>query len=294
VSHRRVQVLLSGMIATMLLVVVWAGSAAASEPPGYVYALDQVSGGANQIYGFRLDPLTGALTALAGFPVPSGGTGGSSTVSEQMVYASGRLYVVNGGSNTLSAFTVNLATGDLAALPFSPLALGTGEWNCVAAHPSGSPVVVGNGGPGPAVASFIVTGTTATAALGSPYSTGTASPFSCAFSRDGNDFYTGGNVGASFAGFSVASGSGILTLLAGSPFNSGTNFPMAFATDGAGRLYSSNLAASEVQAFTTASGLPTGVTGNPFASGLTFGVQGVLHPGGYYLVADRGGNRVGV
>ena len=57
------------MIATMLLVVLWAGSAVASEPPGFVYALDQVSGGANQIYGFRLDPLTGALTALASIPV---------------------------------------------------------------------------------------------------------------------------------------------------------------------------------------------------------------------------------
>jgi hypothetical protein len=163
VSQTRVQALLSGVIATILLTVLSAGSVVASEPPGFVYALDQVSGGANLIYGFRLDPVTGALTALAGFPVASGGTGAASTVSEQMAYANGLLYVINGGNNTLSAFTVNPATGDLTALPFSPLPLGAGEWNCVAVHPTGSPVVVGNGGAGPTIASVVVTGTTATA-----------------------------------------------------------------------------------------------------------------------------------
>lgn len=34
--------------------------------------------------------------------------------------------------------------------------------------------------------------------------------------------------------------------------------------------------------------------GNPFPSGLTGGVHGLLHRAGYYLVADRNGNRVGV
>ncbi|MGH7185140.1 MAG: IPT/TIG domain-containing protein, partial [Pseudomonadota bacterium] len=51
---------------------------------------------------------------------------------------------------------------------------------------------------------------------------------------------------------------------------------------------------NQVRAFTTASGIPTAVSGNPFTSGLTQAVHGLLHPSGFYLVADRSGNRVGV
>src|SRR5712692_4908052 len=76
---------------------------------GFVYALQDNPSG-NQIYGFRLDS-TGSLTALPGFPVASGGTGTNNTVSERIAYLSGRLYVINAGSNTLSAFTVNRASG---------------------------------------------------------------------------------------------------------------------------------------------------------------------------------------
>ena len=60
------------------MVALLAGNVAAS--PGFVYALDQVNGGANQIYGFRLSS-AGALTLLPGFPVASGGLGGAGSFS---------------------------------------------------------------------------------------------------------------------------------------------------------------------------------------------------------------------
>ena len=69
---------------------------------------------------------------------------------------------------------------------------------------------------------------------------------------------------------------------------------MAYATDSAGRLFVSNLLPNQVRVFTTSGGVPSPVPGNPFTSGLTEGVHGVLHPAGYYLVADRSGNRVGM
>src|SRR6185369_10463210 len=109
-----------------------------------VYTLVQVNAAPNQIYGFRMDTVTGALTAVAGFPVSSGGTGSTAASSETIAYLNGRLYVVNDGSNTLSAFTVNRSTGALTPMPFSPIALGIGGWSCVSVHPSGSPVIVGN------------------------------------------------------------------------------------------------------------------------------------------------------
>jgi 6-phosphogluconolactonase (cycloisomerase 2 family) len=283
-------ILLFRVVVSIGLVALLAGSAAAGQI-GFVYALQQVNGGANQIYGFRFDSSSGGLTLLPGFPVASGGTGTANLTSEQLVYADGRLYVLNNGSDTMTAFDVNRSTGALTATRFGAIALGTGTWVCLAVHPSGSPVVVGNGLGG--LSSFVVTDTTATAAAGSPFATGTALPFSCGFSHDGKFVYTGGNSGTVFAGFSVNSGTGVLTPLPGSPFESGGDNPLGYATDSSGRLFSVMAGAAQVRAFTTASGVPTGVSGNPFASGLTEGIHGVLHPGGFYLVADRLGNRVG-
>jgi 6-phosphogluconolactonase (cycloisomerase 2 family) len=289
---------LPSLCAAVALSVSAVGTAAAG-PAGFVYALRDISGFTNQIYGFRLDGLTGELSALPGFPRGAvergaGGTGTALTVSERIAYdaANGRLYVINDGSNTLSAFAVNRSTGAVQLLRFSPLALGAGSWDCVAVHPSGSPVVVGE--ESGAVASFAVTATTAAAASGSPFPASPARPFSCAFSRDGSHVYAGGEDGNGIAGFGVAPATGILTPLPGSPFDSGAASPVGYATDRTGRLFSVNFNANQVRAFTSAAGVLTGAAGNPFPSGLTEGVHGVLHPAGFYLVADRNGNRVGV
>ena len=44
-------------------------------PTGFLYALGDVTGGSNQIYGFSVNETTGGLTALTGFPVATGGSG---------------------------------------------------------------------------------------------------------------------------------------------------------------------------------------------------------------------------
>jgi 6-phosphogluconolactonase len=261
---------------------------------GYLYVLRNVSGGPNQIYGFQVNELTGALSALGGFPVDTGGTGSAGTVSEQMVYdpANRRLFVLNGGSFTIIAYNVNLSTGALETLPFSPIDLSPGTWNCLVVHPTGSPLIAGNG-EGQRLASFTISGAGATAAAGSPFAT-TVFPFSSTFSRDGHYIYSGGNFGTDIGGFSVDAGTGIITGLAGSPFNSGALFPVAYTADSAGRLFVSNINANQVRVFTTSAGSLSPVLNNPFVSGLTNAVHGVLHPAGFYLVADRGDNRVGV
>jgi streptogramin lyase/6-phosphogluconolactonase (cycloisomerase 2 family) len=257
---------------------------------GFVYALDQVNGGANQVFGFSVNTATGALTALPGFPVAAG-IGGAGSFSEHLTYdrLNGRLYVANEGSATITAFSVNRSTGALTALPFSPIVLPAGDWACVAVSPDGG-VVAAGGNAG--VASFKIAASTATPAPGNPFATSGASAFSCAFSQDGGFFYTGGNVGSVTAGFAVNASTGALTALAGSPFNSGAGNPVGYATDTSGRLFISNFGGG-VRAFTTASGIPTAVTGNPFTSGLSGGVGGVVTPSGFYIVADRSGNRVG-
>lgn len=163
-------------------------------------------------------------------------------------------------------------------------------------HPSGSPLVVGDGDVTPSVRSCAITATTAIEAAGSSYSTGfDARPLSSVFSRNGGFYYTGGNVGASVAGFSVAAGSGVLTPLAGSPFNSGGVSTAAYATDSQGRLFLTDYnVVNDMRVFTTASGTPSGVTGNPFTSGLLEPIDGVLHPNEqFFFIADDGVNQIG-
>jgi 6-phosphogluconolactonase (cycloisomerase 2 family) len=291
------QRLVAQFLAVFFAVVVCAlhsGAAAASDT-GFVYALQDVSGAPNAIWGYRLDSKSGALTLLPGFPKASGGNGNGSTLSEGVAFGGGRLYVLNAGSATVSVFTVDQTTGALSALPYSPIALGAGvSPTCVAVPRSGSPVVVGDG-LADRLFSFVVTSVSATAAAGSPFATtSSATPFSCHFSQDGSHVYTGGDSGSSIAGFSVDSGTGVLTPLAGSPFDSGSPFPAAYADDNGSLLFIANFTAGQVRAFTLPGGIPTAVSGNPFPSGLTNATHGLLHPAGFYMVADRVGNRVGV
>jgi 6-phosphogluconolactonase (cycloisomerase 2 family) len=270
--------------AAMCLAIMGTAKPAAAATPPYVYALQTVDGGANQIFGFRLDPVTGTLTALPGFPVATGGTGPAVTWAGQLVYGGGRLFALNDGSNTLSVFAVNEATGALTPLPFSPIALGVANWICVAVHPSGSPVIVGEF-TGSTVTSFVVTATSATAAPGGPFDTHSSTD-SCTFSRTGNFVYMGG-FGNHFAGFSVASSTGVLTAVSGSPFDSGTFYPGAFAMDNDGRLFLANSNGSVVNAFATdAAGVPTASAGSPFLGNQCCGaLSGIVHPAGFYMVA---------
>jgi 6-phosphogluconolactonase (cycloisomerase 2 family) len=277
-----------------ILLAAWSAEpAAAATPPSFVYALRQVDGGANQIYGFRLDPVSGALTALSGFPVATGGTGDDIDLIGHVTYTGGRLFVINQGSNSLSVFAVNQTTGALTAMPFSPIALAaTGDLPvCVLAHPSGSPVVVvfNNPGVGSAtIRSWMLTSTAASA--GTSVFAGTAAPLSCAMSRDGSFLYEGGLSGSGIGGFNVNASSGVVTPLAGSPFDSGEADPAGLATDSAGRLFVAHHHAPHARVFTTSGGIPSPVTGNPFPSGVTFVGLSVVHPSGFYLVpASDGG-----
>ncbi|HMV86365.1 MAG TPA: putative Ig domain-containing protein [Blastocatellia bacterium] len=279
------------MMLIMICGIFLAGTATA-RAQGLLYVLRYVSGSENQIYGFQVNETTGALSALAGFPLGTGGSSDNVLVSEQLAIdaINGRLYVINKVSNTVSAYAINSTTGALTALPFSPINLGAGDWFTLAVHPSGSPLVVGDGGG--RILSYQITATTATAAAGSPYVA--IAPNSTAFSRDGNFVYTGGNALTSFSGFRVNAATGALTALAGTPFDTGASFPGTYATDSAGRLFLTNYNTGQMRAFSTAAGIPSAVSGNPFTSGLTQTVYSVLHPNGFYLVADRSGNRVGV
>jgi uncharacterized protein (TIGR03437 family) len=269
----------------------------ASPPPPQMralYALNDCRGCGNQIFGFAVNETTGALTPLPGFPINTSGNGDGLTASERLTIdrANQRLYAINSGTNNVSAYAINPATGALTPLPFSPIGLDGGNWNTIAVHPSGSPLVIGDSNSPGKLLSYQITATAATAATGNPFATGSASPFSTTFSQTGSYIYTGGNINSTIAGFNVNPATGNLTALLGSPFDSGNLFAAAYATDAAGRLFIGN--DTVVRAFTTTNGILSAVSGNPFPSGLLSTDHGLTHPNGFYLVADRIGNQVGV
>ncbi len=259
-----------------------------------LYVLNENRSG-NQIYGYAVNEMTGALTLLPGFPISTGGIGFGDFPSERLVIdrANLRLYAINSftSSSTVSAYAINPLTGALTQLPFSPIRLGFGDWYTSSIHPSGSPLVVGDG-TNHRLLSYQITATTATAAIGSPYNTGNAAPRSTTFSQDGRYVYTGGPLTTTIASFSVDPATGTLTELSTS-FDSGASSPLAYATDAVGRLFVAHFGDAQVRVFTTASGIPSSVPGNPFVSGLSQASHGLLHPNGFYLVAASIG-RVGV
>src|SRR5687768_16472382 len=129
---------------------------------GYLYLLNDIETG-SRIFGFQVNESTGALTPLSGFPVNAQNGGINSIVSERMTIdvANKRLYVINDSSDSVSAFSIDPATGALTAMPFSPISLGAGAWNAIAIHPAGSPLVVANNALNGFAQSFVITSTTA-------------------------------------------------------------------------------------------------------------------------------------
>ncbi len=280
---------------TFLLAAVLAISANAAFAQ-FVYVHNVVNGGSEAIFGYRLNAATGELAPLAGFPVGTGGTGTSFALSETLAVneREGLLFVVNDGPNTLSIYAIDPDTGALTQMPFSPVALGTANWSTVAVNPAGAQVIVGGmlTASSGIVRSFLVTENGIAEGSGSPAATGSATPFSSAFSRDGQYFYTGGfTISLSLAGYSVDAATASISPLAGSPFNTGGSNPAGISTDSAGRIFLVDNV-GRIRVFTTLSGIPAAVPGSPFA-GIGGGIDSVLHPSGQYLyVAGRATERL--
>ena len=275
---------------------------AATPIKGTVYALNGRYPFTNLIYGYGVTN-AGALIQLPGFPLLNGVTGDDDTSApEQLTYdaAKKRLYAINGTLGTLSVFNVDNRTGALTPAPFSPIVLAGGVvWTTVHVHPSGSPVVVGGivgGFDNPAatgqVASYVITPTTATMAAGSPFAAGGASPFSCAFSRDGNYLLrrratsvpTRAPRDSPWIPRPACSRRSLVRR------SVGRGNPVGYATDAAGRLFTSNFGTGCARLRRRA-GYRRPSPAIPLPRGLDGGVHGLVHPLGFYMVADRTANR---
>ena len=77
-------------------------SPAAAQSGGFVYALDQVNGAPNQVYGFSVNPATGVLTVSR---IPGGDrrTAARARSPSMLTYdrVNSRLYALNAGANAI-------------------------------------------------------------------------------------------------------------------------------------------------------------------------------------------------
>ena len=76
--------------------------------------------GANDVVGYGIDATTGALTALAGFPVAAEADAYSVSVDPTNQF----LYVTDDGAANVSGFTLDASTGALTPMSGSPFPAG--------------------------------------------------------------------------------------------------------------------------------------------------------------------------
>lgn len=276
---------------------------AAPNPPiaaasGYLYVLNDCSGCSNQIFGFAVDETTGALRRLTnGFPVSTGGNGTDGFSSDLLTVdrKNLRLFAINSGSKTVSAFTIDPVTGALTAM-FSPIVVNeTGSFTTIAAHPSGLDTLlvigrIGLNNTGGFLASFRIKATEAIP-VSPPQSTREARPLYSVFRQDGSFVYvyTGGaGTVSKFAAFHM-NASGALSTLNDTVFDSVTENPRGYAIDAGGRLFMANrfFQQQQLRVFTTSNGIPKLFSNTTVNTPLREVGRGVLHPNGkFYLVSD--------
>lgn len=184
-----------------------------------------VANSSGGVSAYTIDATTGALTAVPASPFAAGPNPNSVVVDP-----SGRFAFVanrNSGkpSGSVSAFTVNAASGALAPIGTTAIAAGT-EPVAIAVDPSGKFVYVANGGTGGggtggSVSAYAVNATSgALTAVGSPVAAGT-NPVSVAVDPSGKFAYVANLGSHSVSAFSINATTGALTPLGSPTFATG-------------------------------------------------------------------------
>ena len=303
--------------AVIALLSAGAGCAADGSPsaaaPVYLYA-----GSDGQVSGFSLNAVTGALTALAGFPV----TGSISHLG--WAADPGGAYLYFSACSGLSSFAVNATTGALTPVAGSPFTASITSCGSLAVSPPGSILCTArttvSGIDCYSMAAGVPTPLTLPAYTSGAYTGGGA------FDSAGTHYYSGNT---NLLGFAVAGTT--LSQLSGSPFsavcpplqltmdplgkalygmcsNAVEVFPLTAGVPGAaakyqitsGQLqgmavtpdgkyvYVANFNGGSISAYSVGGGLLTGVLGSPFAAGTAVAAVAV-DPSGQFLFAANGG-----
>ncbi|HKV39220.1 MAG TPA: beta-propeller fold lactonase family protein [Blastocatellia bacterium] len=186
-------------------------------------------------------------------------------------------YVADNGSGSVSAYTINPATGALMIAPGSPLPSGADPFS-IALDPFNRFVYVGNGTAGPAgIWAFKVNSATGSLTLvpGSPFpAPDPGNAYNLSVDPSGRFLFAANGTFAegSVSAFTIDARTGALTAIPGSPFPTGGQQSVGAVVHPNGRfLYVENIFTSNVSAFSIDpnTGILSLIPGSPFASGST-------------------------
>jgi 6-phosphogluconolactonase (cycloisomerase 2 family) len=236
---------------------------------------------ANTVSGYNLDRTTGVLTPIGTAVAPSPvGTG------PIVVGVSGDgllLFVLNQGSANISVFSIDTARGFLTEVAGSPFPTVANPQFMVVA-PSAKQLYVANGTLSTISGFTFSASGTLSAIAGSPFSAGAgANVAGMAIDTKGQFLYAADSANNKVVSFSIASGTGVLAPVAGSPVAAHTT-PVAVAVDSTGAfLYASNQGSDDVSAYKINGGALTEVSGSPFTTKAT-SASTAAQPG--YITVD--------
>lgn len=251
-----------------------------------------VNGGSNTLAVFSRNSATGFLTPVAGSPFAAGpvfSTPRSAAITPDGAY----VIVADDGTDSISVFSRNKATGFLSPVVGSPFLNNATPWN-LALSPDGAYVFVTNYIAGTInVYSINIATGFLTIVAGSPFATGT-DPRGVSVSPDGAHLLVANNGAAAVSIYSVVKG--FLTSVVGSPFAVGINPRNVTVSPNNKYVMVTNIASNTISVFSrnSSTGFLTPVAGSPFAvSSGPLGVT-VSPDGAHVLVADSGSNDITV
>jgi len=235
----------------------------AVHPSGkFLYVAHDLS--ASFVSAFGINPSTGALTPLPGSPYPTGLNTWSVTTDPAGKF----LFVANGTSGNIPAYTIDATTGALTPVAGSPFA-SQHDVDSVVVHPSGRFLYADNSAFN-TVSGYSIDSTSGalTPVAGSPFPTA-ASPIGVVTDSAGRFLYAANRDSGTVSAFSINSGSGAMTPVSGSPFPVGS-LPYHATIDSTNSfLYVTNFNSNNVTAYAinASTGGLTPVAGSPFATG---------------------------
>jgi 6-phosphogluconolactonase (cycloisomerase 2 family) len=239
----------------------------------------------NTIASFEIHPITGALTLVAGTPVPTG-----SAPRNIAIDPSGKfLYVSNVSSNDISGYVIS--NGALTEVAGSPFATGLAPYGLTVSD-SGRFLYVTNRDSNNVTAYSIDAATGSLSQIaGSPFTAGSGAR-DISLSASGDFAFVTNRFSNDVTVFSVDAVTGALTQIAGSPFPAGTD-PRALTVDPSGQfLYVGNTLSNDLSAYAidTEAGSLTPVPGSPFSAGLVpLGLE--TDPKGKFLYVSNQGSK---
>lgn len=223
---------------------------------------------------FSIDPARGLLAPVSGSPFAFASLTAPNPQFLAVSPTAGFLYVSNGASGTISAFSIG-TNGALTELAGSPFSLGAGATAArLAIDPKGQFLYAADSANNKIAGFSIAGGGTLGAVAGSPFSAGTK-PVGVAVDSTSSFLYAANQGSNDVSAFKITSGA--LTEIAGSPYaveptgSVGTPQPSFLTVDVSNTfLYVANFGSSSVSAFgiKSSDGTLGLITNSPFVQGI--------------------------